>query len=154
MSALGRIVLWCLKHGRTEALLAELPRWVGVFREVLQASTDAEALAAVMRYIRLRTQKEEPGQVEQVLGRLLGPQVREVYVTEGERLIQQGLEKGLEKGVERGRRGLLLHQLAQRFGPLPDWVHARLDSAPSDHIDRFAERVLTASTLDEVFEGA
>ncbi|MCA1792037.1 MAG: DUF4351 domain-containing protein [Thioalkalivibrio sp.] len=72
-----------------------------------------------------------------------------------ERFIAQGLEQGLEKGVERGiRQGeaqMLLRQLSLRFGNLPDSVQARVESADADTLLQWSERILTATTLDEVF---
>jgi flagellar biosynthesis/type III secretory pathway protein FliH len=93
--------------------------------------------------------------VQQVLGQLLGSDVQEAYVTEGERLIQQGLEKGREEGLEKGReetRRLVLRQLELRFGPLPQWAQARIESADSNQLGQVAERVLTASTLEEALQ--
>jgi hypothetical protein len=46
---------------------------------------------------------------------------------------------------------MLLRQLALRFGNLPDSVQARVESADADLLMRWSERILTASTLDEVF---
>jgi hypothetical protein len=76
-----------------------------------------------------------------------------------ERLIAQSMEKGLERGLEQGvkkgiRQGeaqMLLRQLPLRFGVLPQSAHAQLESADADTLLRWSERVLTASTLDEVF---
>jgi hypothetical protein len=70
------------------------------------------------------------------------------YVTYGEQLIHQGKKEGRH---ERGHE-LLCKLLARRFGPLPASCLARLDSATEADIDRWAERILDAKTLDEVFE--
>jgi flagellar biosynthesis/type III secretory pathway protein FliH len=68
-----------------------------------------------------------------------------------ERFIAQGMEKGLERGIRQGETQVLLRQLASRFGNLPDSVQARVESADADLLMRWSERILTASTLDEVF---
>jgi flagellar biosynthesis/type III secretory pathway protein FliH len=77
-------------------------------------------------------------------------------VTEGEKLIQQGLEKGREEGRQEGReqglRTVVLRQLELRFGPLPPWAQTRLESADSNQLGQLAERVLTASTLEEALQ--
>lgn len=88
------------------------------------------------------------------------------YVTSVERLaiergmekgMQKGMEKGLEKGREEGRaqgsRALLARQLTIRFGPLPAPVAERLACATSEQLERWAERVLDARSLDDVFAG-
>ena len=46
---------------------------------------------------------------------------------------------------------LEVRQLSMRFGPLPDEVRARVQSATPPQLDIWVERVLTATTLDDVF---
>lgn len=71
--------------------------------------------------------------------------------------LQKGLEQGLEQGLERGRAqgsaSVLLRQLNRRFGPLSPDVTRRLSQATSGQLEIWAERVLDAGTLDEVFAG-
>jgi hypothetical protein len=45
---------------------------------------------------------------------------------------------------------IILKQLASRFGPLTEAVHARVRSADSAQIDTMVDRMLTARTLEEV----
>ncbi|MGL1833254.1 DUF4351 domain-containing protein [Rhodocyclaceae bacterium SMB388] len=82
------------------------------------------------------------------------------YVTSVERLaIERGMEKGRkegheegrEKGREEGSRALLARLLASRFGPLPGPVTERLASATTEQLERWAERLLGADSLDDVF---
>ena len=86
------------------------------------------------------------------------------YVTSVERLatergLQQGMEKGLEqglvKGLKKGRlegEGAILRRLlTHRFGPLPQDVLERLAHAGSQQLETWAERVIDASSLDEIF---
>ncbi|WP_006746156.1 RpnC/YadD family protein [Thioalkalivibrio paradoxus] len=75
-----------------------------------------------------------------------------------ERFIQQGLEQGLKQGLEKGRQegiGLgearaLMRQLTLKFGPLPEAVRTRVESADADTLLLWSDRVLGAETLDEV----
>jgi hypothetical protein len=46
---------------------------------------------------------------------------------------------------------MLLRLLTLRFGVLPQSARAQVESADADTLLRWSERVLTASTLDEVF---
>ncbi len=46
---------------------------------------------------------------------------------------------------------MLQRQLTRRFGPLPTEVIARISGATVEEIDLWADRVLDARTLDEVF---
>lgn len=49
-----------------------------------------------------------------------------------------------------GRAELLLKLLTIRFGPLSEAACARVESALEAELDAWAERVLSAPTLDEV----
>jgi len=70
-------------------------------------------------------------------------------------LEQLGLEKGLQKGREQGRREgealLLIRQLTERFHELPDSVHARLQAASTEQLEYWALRVLSATSLQDIF---
>ncbi|MCI5159793.1 MAG: DUF4351 domain-containing protein, partial [Candidatus Electrothrix sp. AUS1_2] len=46
---------------------------------------------------------------------------------------------------------LLFRLLRRRFGERPDWAEERLRQASSGMLETWSERVLTASTLEEVF---
>jgi len=69
-------------------------------------------------------------------------------LTYGQKLEQQGFDKGIEKG----KRTTLLRLLTRRFGTLPEPVVERLAGATSADIERWLDRILDASSLDEVFD--
>lgn len=90
------------------------------------------------------------------------------YVTSVERLaierglqkgMAEGLEKGMQKGMEKGREegraqgtaSILLRLLNRRFGPLSADVTQRLSQSTPEQLEIWAERVLDARTIDEVF---
>ena len=65
--------------------------------------------------------------------------------------LEQGIEQGIEQGNLQGRRGALVHLLERRFGPLPPPIAARIDATEDPaQIDAWLERVLDASTLDDM----
>jgi hypothetical protein len=66
--------------------------------------------------------------------------------------LEQGLEQGVKKGIRQGETQMLLRQLTLRFGDLPQSTREHLESADADTLLRWSERILTASTLDEVFQ--
>jgi len=83
------------------------------------------------------------------------------YVSSFERIaqkrgIEQGMEKGMEKGIEKGvgkgQARLLKLQIQQRFGVVPEEVDVRLQAATPEQLDAWALRVLSAPTLEAVFE--
>ena len=55
------------------------------------------------------------------------------------------------EGRLEGEFTLLERQLAKRFGPLSDDTRARLRAARSEQLETWAERVLDAPSLAQVF---
>ncbi len=68
--------------------------------------------------------------------------------------MQQGIERGIEQGIEQGRvegeRAVVERQLLRRFGELPRSASERLVGASMADLERWADRVLEANSLDEV----
>ncbi len=66
-----------------------------------------------------------------------------------------GMEKGMEKGVEIGRlegeSKLLKKLLEHRFGALPAWATEKLTSATEKDLETWGEAILTAPTLEALF---
>ncbi len=67
--------------------------------------------------------------------------------------VKKGVRKGVRKGVKKGKATTLRTQLAQRFGPLPEWVEQRLEKADEQELESWIMRVLTATSLEEIFDG-
>jgi hypothetical protein len=70
------------------------------------------------------------------------------YITSIERM---GIEKGLQQGIQQGEVIVLKRLLTKRFGPLPEWAEQRLEQASPQELEAWAERVLEAPRLEEVF---
>ena len=64
---------------------------------------------------------------------------------------ERGIEIGEARGFLTGQRQTVTRQLARRFGPLDAEVEARLSAATKDELDYWADALLTARSLDEVF---
>lgn len=71
------------------------------------------------------------------------------YITSVEKI---GIAKGRLEGRLEGESKLLKRLLERRFGVLPTWVSDKLDSATEQDLETWAEAVLTATTLDAVFD--
>ena len=69
--------------------------------------------------------------------------------------VEQGVEQGMEQGMARGRlegeRKLVLRVIQHRFGELPAAYRLRLQSASQGELEDLADRVLDASSLDDLF---
>jgi hypothetical protein len=76
--------------------------------------------------------------------------VKELLTREYEAHIAASRAKGRSEGRIEGQRSVLGKQLRLKFGPLPSGVETRLAQATGDQLDTWTERVLLASTLDEV----
>ncbi len=78
----------------------------------------------------------------------LTQRLSERFLTEGR---QQGLIQGMQQGRQQGELTMLTRQLTRRFGPLDTAVSERLRHATSAQLERWADNILDARTLDEVF---
>lgn len=69
--------------------------------------------------------------------------------------IEQGMQRGIERGMQRGRvdgeRAVLRRQLRRRFGSLSPEIAERVGEASAADIETWAEKVLDADTVEEVF---
>ncbi len=69
--------------------------------------------------------------------------------------LQTGLIKGRQEGIQTGRqegqRELLARQLVRKFGNLPPSIEVRLMEADAADLLRWAENVVVAANLDDVF---
>ena len=68
------------------------------------------------------------------------------------RIVQRAREQSKQQGIEQGERKLLRRQLRRRFGLLPPEADERIDRASTRDLESWAENVLDAGTLDEVFD--
>jgi hypothetical protein len=67
------------------------------------------------------------------------------------KLFEQGRAEGLEKGRLEGRADVLLRLVAARFGAPARSITERVRAASADQIDQWTERILTASSLTDLF---
>ena len=66
--------------------------------------------------------------------------------------VEKGRQEGLKEGLQKGEATLLLRMLELRFGPLSESSRTQVRAADADTLLRWGERVLTATTVDEVFK--
>ena len=71
------------------------------------------------------------------------------------RFYQDVFAEGQAEGQQQGRQAeavrLLQRQLTRRFGVLPAWAEARLLQADTETLESWAERLLEAPRLEDVF---
>ncbi|MBF0438907.1 MAG: Rpn family recombination-promoting nuclease/putative transposase [Magnetococcales bacterium] len=64
---------------------------------------------------------------------------------------QELMAKGEARGEARGRRVQLLRQIQRKFGSLSSQVQAQVENADLSTLDTWADRILDARTLDDLF---
>lgn len=123
--------------------------------EELRALADAlpeqkERMLQLASYILLQD-FGTPEELAAELRRIGGPEAEEVAVTAGEQLIERGREQGREQGRLEGERRILLRILA-RLGTVTPEVDARVQAAPEEDLERWADLALSANSVQDVFE--
>ena len=90
-----------------------------------------------------------------VLGKELTGKLRDQLIELApatEKAMESIAESIERKGIERGQRALVRRQLTKKFGPLTDDVLARLEAATESELAEYADRLLDAQNLADVFE--
>lgn len=81
-------------------------------------------------------------------------EVKTMEMTWADRIAAEGREEGLREGLTQGVRNLrqlVLRQLAQRFGKVPEGVRRRVEAIDSmEPLTRIAGEILVVRSLDEV----
>ncbi len=65
--------------------------------------------------------------------------------------MQQGMQRGMQQGRVEGERAVLERLLHRRFGILSPETAQRLDQASAADLEAWAENLLDADTLEDVF---
>lgn len=79
----------------------------------------------------------------------------EVDAMLAERVVQwteQWKAEGRAEGLAQGEAALLKRQMKKRFGELPASAERRLAEASREQLERWAERLLDAERLEDVFD--
>jgi flagellar biosynthesis/type III secretory pathway protein FliH len=65
--------------------------------------------------------------------------------------MRQGMEQGIEQGTHRGELTVLVRLLERKFCHLREALHPRIEAADEQSLLAWSERVLSATTLEDVF---
>lgn len=63
----------------------------------------------------------------------------------------EGRQEGRQEGRLEGERHVLQRQLSRRFGDLPGWVVKQLAAASAEQLEAWADQILVANSLEELF---
>lgn len=160
VSAHLRMVLMALQSARSARSLRELFVRLGGLVEELQGSEAGwAALGELFRYLFHVRPRHEAPDFKRVAAGLRGSGQEELMQTIAEMYIEQGHKRGRREGRQEGRQeglqeglGKALQRLLRaRFGRLPAWVSARVRASDERQLMRWMDRLLGATTLDDVF---
>jgi len=162
LPAFATVALWALRTASDRGFASAAAELSDLFDALREAPDAPRALWTIFSNL---STISEPAQnlVGVVAGQLSEPAredlrqlsepAREDVMDLVEQFAQKKKEEGRAEGRAEGRRGLLLKQLTLKFGPPSDAIHARIAEASLEDTDRWAERILTATTLEDVFAG-
>ncbi|MQY24450.1 Recombination-promoting nuclease RpnA [Nocardia sp. RB20] len=126
---------------RNQHLDHDLKPHIEVLRAIEQTPTGPHDLHTVFTYIS-KVSETSPQDLSRLVDQL-GPVAKEAAMTTAEQLRAEGEVKG--------QAVMLIHQLTIKFGPLPQQMVNRVEAADATALERWSERVLTATSLPEVF---
>jgi hypothetical protein len=145
----GRLVLFALQRARSSTdFVGEFAPWLDEVGQLVLTEQGHEDFELLSRYIH-HTADFEPGSLRELV-RGLGRRVEESAMTAAERSRAQGRLEGKAEGRAEGQAQLLLRQLTLRFGALSPAAQTRVAEASLEQLSVYAERVLSAASLDDV----
>ncbi len=135
-----------LRDGRRgDLVVTSLPSWGDLLRQLFDGPGGQRALLQLLSYISSVVPDLAPEKVSESLERAL---------PERTNIVSTLAEQWLEQGKEKGRRELVKRQLCLRFGSLTQAVEEKLDQAKDAELELFAERVLSATTIEQIFDNS
>jgi len=143
-AAAGTLLL-LLKYIFRPDLAERLPGLLVQARTLLEDENGREIMFTLLYYLTGATGRVDEKTLEHALKETAsGGEVMKSF-------LKKYFDQGVQKGVAQGELRLLLRLLRKRFGDLPGWVEERLRQASSGMLETWSERVLTATSLEEVF---
>ncbi len=147
LEAFPMLVLWALRDARTPGqILRTLRNWADKFLQLLRAERGVDALRTLLRYISDVEKTSSPDDLQVAIAEAI-PKVETDAMTISEMLRARGEATGISKG----KAQLLESQLRTKFGDPSAQILDRLQSASSDQLDKWGQRLLFADSLDAVF---
>ncbi len=149
LPAFATLAIWALRSAFDRGFVSTAADLSGLFDQVAAADDAAQALASLIGYIGFISR---PG--EDLLAQVrthLSPRVREEVMELEEMLGRKRQEEGHALGRQEGRVELLTKLLRLKFGALDAETERRVQGGDEVELDRWAERVLTAERLADVF---
>jgi len=155
-----KLVLSCFRAKNRPKAIAQI---TDIF-QLLGALDDSESsmrwLEVIFRYM-MQTMDISEKDMQDIAHKTLSVGKEDKVMTLAEQLESKGLQKGMQKGIQQGmkqgeltgRNAILNRQFRKRFGEFLDpYIQEKLRNATPDQLDRWAERILDAATIEDVIK--
>ena len=128
-----------MEHWQEEDIMAAIayPPVQQALERIKQLSSDEET--RYLAFARERARRDEISEIRAAT---------EIGLQQG---IEQGEIKGKLEGKIEGEAAVLTRLLNKRFGPLDDSTRARLNTATLEQLEHWTDRILDATSVDQVF---
>jgi predicted transposase/invertase (TIGR01784 family) len=157
-----QLILSCLKAKNEPETLDHVVHIFNLLARLDESLSALEWIQVIFRYI-IEVMDIEPDDIRRIAQSL--PQgKKEVVMSLAERLrmegehigIQKGRMEGMKEGEIAGRAMVLRRLLSKRFGLdiFPAYIEEHLRNATSEELDLYAELILDAKTIDDVFRSS
>ena len=154
-----RVFLMIMKHIDSPELSHLLASVIWpLFEKLFEEGSGLRYLEDVLYYLfKASSHLNEEEVAQQVQNLLSFEDAQEVIMTIAEQLEQKGRQKGLQEGRQEGRQegesNLLKKLLQKKFGEAAESYQAILATLSVDELETLGERLITQSTLEDIFQG-
>lgn len=147
-----RLALTCLRAKNNPTVERHVREIFRMLRELGDDAPSLQWLTTIAGYV-FQTMDIDRDVMHTIVRETLGPGKEETVMTIAERLRSEGRMQGQTEGEVLGRYAVLQRQLAKRFGLsiLDLRTQERLRTATAGQLDLWAERILDARTIEDVF---
>ncbi|WP_058553874.1 Rpn family recombination-promoting nuclease/putative transposase [Thiohalocapsa sp. ML1] len=147
-AVLTRLVQLALRWIISAEPVARLRELIALIEQIEDRETAVEVLESLLRYYVQGTARVAEAEVRQLLQQTAtGEPIMQTFI---DRYIEQGLEQGREQGLQQGEATVLLRQIERKFGPPDPAVRERVLAADPATLLAWADRILSAESLDAV----
>jgi hypothetical protein len=162
----AQVVLLLLRDNSNPDVLGKLLGLVDLLRAILSTPGGERRFTMLLSYLGYLRNDEPSVDAQRIIDAL--PESKEVVLNWIEQLETRGFQKGKDEGHREGHREgrqegrqegrtealrtTVQRQLERRFGALPPGALARVNAADDATLEAYADRLVTAPSLDHVLE--
>ena len=146
-----QLVLHCLQARNMPTAVDKLLSILELLARLDEDAPSLRWMEVIFRYI-LQVMDIDPEVMQDLAGQSLTAGKEEMLMTVAERLEKRGEARGEARGEVLGRNAILSRLLVKRFGQDIFRFEERLRTATPEQLDTWAERVLDARTVEDVFD--